>query len=52
LVEYAHQIKPIVDKSNLEKYYANTIGVEKEDRLAKIAKRFIFYVWSRWYKDI
>lgn len=41
LNEYAHQIKPFVEKhKNIEisQYYENTIGIEKEDRLAKIAK--------------
>lgn len=41
LTEYAHQIKPLVEtnkKIKLGKYYENIIGVEKEDRLAKIAK--------------
>ncbi|MCH9758873.1 MAG: restriction endonuclease subunit S [Proteobacteria bacterium] len=41
LTEYAHQIKPLVTKYKqtlLNKYYENIIGIEKEDRLAKIAK--------------
>jgi len=41
LVEYAHQIRPIVKKFksvDVKSYYENTIGIEKEDRLAKIAK--------------
>ncbi|MCT4614815.1 MAG: restriction endonuclease subunit S [Marinifilaceae bacterium] len=41
LNEYAHQIKPYVKKHKkieLEKYYENIVGIEKEDRLAKIAK--------------
>ena len=41
LTEYAHQIKPLVEKykeTEISKYYENIVGVEKEDRLAKIAK--------------
>ncbi len=41
LTEYAHQIRPIVKKhkqTDISHYYKNTIGIEKEDRLAKIAK--------------
>ena len=40
LNEYAYQIKPIVEKmeKKIEDYYANIIGIEKEYRLAKIAK--------------
>ncbi len=41
LTEYAHQIKPLVEKykeTEVSKYYENIIGIEKEDRLAKIAK--------------
>ncbi|MDX8377362.1 MAG: restriction endonuclease subunit S [Mariprofundales bacterium] len=41
LTEYAHQIKPLVKKykqTDLSKYYENIIGIEKEDRLAKISK--------------
>ena len=49
LTEYAHQIEPIVKdlfpsndllevQNRLKQYYGQTIGIEKEDRLAKIAK--------------
>ncbi len=41
LTEYAHQIKPLVEKYKqieVSKYYENIVGIEKEDRLAKIAK--------------
>lgn len=41
LTEYAHQIEPLVQKHKqleLSSYYENTFGIEKEDRLAKIAK--------------
>jgi type I restriction enzyme M protein len=41
LTEYALQIKPLVQKlKNTEptQYYRNTFGIEKEDRLAKVAK--------------
>ena len=40
LNEYAHQIKPLVKKQNkaLGDYYSTIIGIEKEDRLAKVAK--------------
>ena len=41
LNEYAHQIKPLVQKyknTDIKKYYENIFGIEKEDRLAKIAK--------------
>jgi type I restriction-modification system DNA methylase subunit len=41
LTEYAHQIKPLVEKykqTDIARYYENITGIEKEDRLAKIAK--------------
>ena len=40
LNEYAHQIKPLVaeQKKDLSDYYNHIIGIEKEDRLAKVAK--------------
>jgi len=41
LTEYAHQIKPLVEKhkeTDINRYYENTVGIEKEDRLAKVAK--------------
>ena len=41
LNEYAAQIRPSVLKHKpeaLKEYYANIIGIEKEDRLAKVAK--------------
>lgn len=41
LTEYAHQIKPLVEKykeTDISKYYESIVGIEKEDRLAKIAK--------------
>jgi type I restriction-modification system DNA methylase subunit len=41
LTEYAHQIKPLVQEYkeiDISKYYENITGIEKEDRLAKIAK--------------
>lgn len=41
LTEYAHQIKPLVEKhkqTDLSQYYEQITGIEKEDRLAKIAK--------------
>ena len=40
LNEYAHQIKPLVEAQNrnVSDYYSQIIGIEKEDRLAKVAK--------------
>lgn len=40
LNEYAYQIKPLVEKQNktLGDYYSKITGIEKEDRLAKVAK--------------
>lgn len=40
LNEYAHQMEPLVAThgGNLSDYYSQIIGVEKEDRLAKVAK--------------
>ena len=40
LNEYAHQIKPLVVEQNgdLNDYYSQITGIEKEDRLAKVAK--------------
>ena len=41
LTEYAHQIKPLVEQfkdTDIGEYYKNIVGIEKEDRLAKIAK--------------
>ena len=40
LNEYAHQIKPLVAKQErkLSDYYSQITGIEKEDRLAKVAK--------------
>lgn len=41
LTEYAHQIKPLVaqhKQTNISEYHQNIVGIEKEDRLAKIAK--------------
>ncbi len=40
LNEYAYQIKPLVEKQNktLDDYYSTITGIEKEDRLAKVAK--------------
>ena len=40
LNEYAHQIKPLVEKQGrgLSDYYSQITGIEKEDRLAKVAK--------------
>ena len=41
LTEYAHQIKPLVvqhKQMDIAKYYENIVGIEKEDRLAKVAK--------------
>ena len=40
LNEYAHQIKPLVaeQKRDLNDYYSQITGIEKEDRLAKVAK--------------
>ena len=38
LNEYAHQIMPLVEKQNRELYYSHITGIEKEDRLAKVAK--------------
>lgn len=40
LNEYAHQIKPLVEgqNRNISDYYSQIIGIEKEDRLAKVAK--------------
>ncbi len=40
LNEYAHQIKPLVEaqSKDVNDYYNHITGVEKEDRLAKVAK--------------
>ena len=40
LNEYAYQIKPLVERQNrdVSDYYSQITGVEKEDRLAKVAK--------------
>ena len=40
LNEYAHQIKPLIAEQNgdLSDYYSQITGIEKEDRLAKVAK--------------
>ena len=40
LNEYAHQIRPLVaeQKRDLSDYYSQITGIEKEDRLAKVAK--------------
>ena len=40
LNEYAHQIKPLIEshQRKLDDYYSQIIGIEKEDRLAKVAK--------------
>ena len=40
LNEYAYQIKPLVEKQerDVSDYYSQIIGIEKEDRLAKVAK--------------
>ena len=40
LNEYAYQIKPLIEKQNktLGDYYGTITGIEKEDRLAKVAK--------------
>ena len=40
LNEYAHQIKPLAEKQgrDLSAYYSQITGIEKEDRLAKVAK--------------
>ena len=38
LNEYAHQIMPLVEEQNKELYYSHITGIEKEDRLAKVAK--------------
>ena len=40
LNEYAYQIKPLVERQNrdVSDYYSQIIGIEKEDRLAKVAK--------------
>ena len=40
LNEYAYQIKPLVEKQEryLNDYYSQITGIEKEDRLAKVAK--------------
>ena len=40
LNEYAHQIKPLAEeqKRDLSNYYSQITGIEKEDRLAKVAK--------------
>ncbi|MGB1206045.1 MAG: N-6 DNA methylase [Chitinophagales bacterium] len=41
LNEYAQEIKPIVEahkETPIEKYYAHTVGIEKEYRLSKVAK--------------
>lgn len=41
LTEYAHQIEPLVKKhkqTEISRYHENITGIEKEDRLAKIAK--------------
>ena len=40
LNEYAYQIKPLVEKQerDVNDYYSQITGIEKEDRLAKVAK--------------
>ena len=40
LNEYAYQIKPLVEteKKDVSDYYSQITGIEKEDRLAKVAK--------------
>ena len=38
LNEYAYQIKPLVEKQERGRYYSHITGIEKEDRLAKVAK--------------
>ncbi len=40
LNEYAYQVKPLLEAQdkNISDYYSQIIGVEKEDRLAKVAK--------------
>jgi len=41
LTEYAHHIKPLVAKhkqTDISQYYEHIVGIEKEDRLAKVAK--------------
>ncbi|MDE0553589.1 MAG: N-6 DNA methylase [Candidatus Poribacteria bacterium] len=40
LNEYAYQVKPLVETKyrEVEDYYRQIIGIEKEDRLAKVAK--------------
>ena len=40
LNEYAYQIKPLVEKQerDVSDYYSEITGIEKEDRLAKVAK--------------
>ena len=38
LNEYAHQIKQLVGEQERELYYSQITGIEKEDRLAKVAK--------------
>ena len=38
LNEYAYQIKEIVPEQERDLYYSQIIGIEKEDRLAKVAK--------------
>ncbi len=40
LNEYAYQIKPLVEKQerDVNNYYSQITGIEKEDRLAKVAK--------------
>ena len=40
LNEYAYQIKPLVEKQerDVSEYYSQITGMEKEDRLAKVAK--------------
>ena len=38
LNEYAYQIKRLVEKQERDRYYSHITGIEKEDRLAKVAK--------------
>ena len=38
LNEYAYQIKPLIEKQERNRYYSHITGIEKEDRLAKVAK--------------
>ena len=38
LNEYAHQIMPLVEEQKRDLYYSHITGIEKEDRLAKVAK--------------